>query len=84
MFNYADDNTLFYASQNIDDLKKIITQDTTLAVNWFTNNGMQANPGKFQLLVSHRTMKPNVSMTILDIIIESADVVNLLGVNFDI
>ena len=53
LFNYANDNTLFYASQNIDDLKQIIKQDTTLAVNWLKNNGMQANPGKFQLLVSY-------------------------------
>ena len=44
---------------------------------------MQANPGKFQLIISHRTDKRIVQMNVNDIIITSSNTVKLLGITFD-
>ena len=83
LFNYADDDTLFYAHSNLDQLVKCITEDTQTAVNWFIKNGMKANPDKFQAIVSHRSLSPNVTFHISGSSIKTTECVTLLGIKID-
>ena len=48
MYNYADDNTVSYAHKQ---LKAVVESETEITLNWFDDNQMQANPGKFQAIV---------------------------------
>ena len=73
MFNYADDDTLFYVNKDINDLVAGLTLDTEIAVQWFKDNGMKANPEKFQAIVSHRYHTPNVTFNVSNMHIVSQD-----------
>ena len=50
MYNYADVNFLARKAENAQDAIDSLAQDGNIAINWFTKNGMQANPDKFQFL----------------------------------
>ena len=82
MYNYADDNTLFHASEHLDDVLQCLREDAETAVKWYKNNWMQANPQKFQFILS-KTSQQNVSINIFDSVISSSDTVKLLGITFD-
>ena len=86
LFNYADDNTLSVCNSNIDVVIQLLKDDTASTMKWFSDNYMQANPDKFQVMF----MKPNLSHTILpnelkigDVNIQACDKVKLLGVLID-
>jgi hypothetical protein len=83
MFNYADDNTLFYSHERIDNLLHVLKSDVETVVTWFECNGMQANPEKFQLIVSHRHKNDIVELQVCNTVIKSSDHVKLLGVTID-
>ena len=58
LYNYADDNSMSYASLNVTDVLSCLKRDCDNAVKWFEVNGMQANPSKFQFMVmSNGTVK---------------------------
>lgn len=83
LYNYADDNTLFYSSINLNDVLAVIKYDAEVAVNWFNKNGMRANPEKFQLILSHRRYKQEVTINVCGVHLQSTTNVKLLGVTFD-
>ena len=41
--SYADDNTTGVASDNVDDVTKILKNDSTGVFKWFSDNQMKAN-----------------------------------------
>ena len=45
--NFADDNTLSSFAKTFDKLKEILESQSECAIEWFTRNGMFANPDKF-------------------------------------
>ena len=49
LFNYADDNTLSCSGNTVESIKHILTCESKIAIKWFAENYMEANPGKFQL-----------------------------------
>jgi retron-type reverse transcriptase len=51
IYNYADDNSIAYASHSLDDVKINIERSTEECLNWFIRNHMQANPAKFQSMI---------------------------------
>ena len=51
MYNYADDNTVAYAHKQLTVVKDVAESETQISLNWFDDNQMQANPGKFQAIV---------------------------------
>ena len=55
IYNYADDNCISYSSDTIDDIRKFLTKDIIVFMNWFKQNSLKANPVKFQtmLISSH-------------------------------
>lgn len=54
LYNYADDNTLSVSGKTMDYVIEALRSDTSMAIDWLTNNFMQANPEKFQVMC----MKP--------------------------
>ena len=46
IYNYADDNCISYSSDTIDDIRKFLTNDIIVFMNWFKQNFVKANPEK--------------------------------------
>ena len=49
--NFADDNTLACISQTIQELIGSLDSEREVALNWFNENKMIVNPGKFQATI---------------------------------
>ncbi len=87
LINYADDNSLISKSaKTFDVIMHALQLDTKNAIQWFTDNFMQANPDKFQVMF----MKPLCNREVLPDYLEVGDVklpnqsdVNLLGTVID-
>ena len=50
IYNYADDNTVGVCAKSRDILWSSLERVSTFMFTWFTDNFMQANPGKFQMI----------------------------------
>ena len=85
LFNYADDNTLSASGKDPGRIKEILTQESKIAIDWFSDNSMEANPGKFQtmLLCKNKSFSDNFVLNFNDICIEGEPFVKLLGVYID-
>lgn len=84
LYNYADDNTLSYFSNNVDSLVDVLQRDSKSLIKWFHSNKMQANPEKFQAMaIGKKTMKQNISFNFDDVVIKPENEIKLLGVDID-
>ncbi len=83
MFNYADDNTLTYSHENFDDFKEAMEIDANSVIDWFDENGMKANPDKFQAIMFGNKAENDVTFQIKDQEIKCEPHVKLLGVHID-
>ena len=85
LYNYADDNSMSYASLNVTDVLSCLKRDCDNAVKWFDVNGMQANPSKFQFMVmSNGTVdKECISIYINESLLKPESHVKVLGVTLD-
>ena len=48
--NFADDNTIYARSETLEEVINSMENDLSSVLQWFTENGMVANPEKFQLM----------------------------------
>ena len=84
LFNYADDNTLAYISNNVQEIEQVLTAESNVAINWFYINMMEANPDKFQVMfLSKKEMEKPFSITLNGNTLKSDTCVKLLGVYID-
>jgi hypothetical protein len=83
LLNYADDNTIISDHFELDKLIECLTTESNIAINWFDNNGMQANPSKFQIIMSHRYHNSFKPINIGNISVMPQENVKLLGIIFD-
>ena len=83
LYNYADDNTLVYSNQDKAVLISKLELASAQAIGWFKNNGMQANPNKFQSMFLNRKIDDSIEFKIGESIIIPDECVKLLGVFFD-
>lgn len=81
--NYADDNHLVNENYSIDILKDTLQQDCWLALSWFGDNYMDANPDKFQCIFLDRFGKQPPAISIEGNDILSSDKIKVLGVTLD-
>ena len=51
LYNYADDNSLSCIAPTTDKVLSSLQLDGNRTIKWFTENGMQANPDKFQFMM---------------------------------
>ena len=71
LYNYADDNTLSYAEK-----------ESSILIEWFNINCMQANPDKFQAIaVGKKTYAKEPVFNIESANISCDEVVKLLGID---
>ena len=78
--SYADDNTLYVISNNIDGIIKLLEEASEILFKWFNDNLMQINSDKCHLLVSsNNTVK--IKIGYFDITNSKTE--KLLGVKFD-
>ena len=83
VFNYADDNTLGCEGKDVPELQTKLEKASSMMLNWFDENGMQANPEKFQFIVFDRKENGQHNIHVNGIEIKSQQMVKLLGVHID-
>ena len=81
---YADDNTVSYAHKQLTVLKAVVVSEKEITLDWFDDNQMQANPGKFQAIVGgKKTYSELKSFSVADNTIPCEETVKLLGGKMD-
>ena len=84
LYNYADDNSLSCTSPMIDHVISNLQLDGNKAIKWFTDNGVQANPDKFQFMIISSDDNSTRSLTLNEnTVIVSEKHVKVLGVVID-
>ena len=78
--NYADDNTQYVTTDDIDGVKASLENASNTLFKWFSGNLFKGNADKCHLLVN---VKDEVSMKIGDFNIVNSECEKLLGVTFD-
>ena len=78
--NYADDNTPYTSSNDVNGLIKSLEEASKELFKWFDDNLMKSNPDKCHLLVS---TNDNVIIRIGNFQIENTKREKLLGIQFD-
>ena len=80
--NFADDNTLHSCADTLEEVISNLEFDLEAILDWFSNNYLVANPGKFQMLVLGNRNIP-VEITVRNVTIKSTNSVELLGITID-
>ena len=80
MANYADDNSPYESSFNIEEVILKLEEDANILVDWFTNNYLKPNPEKWHLLSSTSEV---YCIKIGQQLIANSKTEKVLGVNFD-
>ena len=85
LYNFADDNIITAFEKDITLLKETLQNDGEIAIQWFKDNFMIVNPGKFRAMVINRfrEMENKHEMYIENKKITSAHFVKLLGIEID-
>ena len=80
--NFADDNTLYVCSNSLGNVLSRIDSELQIVLHWFVNNGMVANPDKFQsIFLGIGTSDINLQVGSIQIC--SSKEVKLLGITID-
>ena len=78
--SYADDNTPYVSSDSVQNVIRILENDSIKLFKWSSGNMMKANNDKCQLVVSSNE---HVSMKLDNIEIENSNCERLLGAKID-
>ena len=78
--NFADDNTLSVCDTSVNRVLKRLELDVNVAINWFHENSLVANPSKFQILFLGINNSNDLSIQIDGKTMHSTETVKLLGV----
>ena len=78
--SYADDNLPYVSSDSIEDVIRLLENDSIKLFKWFPDNMMKANKDECHLIVSSNE---HVSMKLDNIEIEDSNCERLLGVKID-
>ena len=84
--NYADDNAIQQEASSLDDLIRVLENESNTAVDWLSLNEMLVNPKKFQLLISAKSNTKRFIGTPIIIkgkTIYFTDSIKFLGINID-
>ena len=84
-YSFADDNTLGMLEETIQRLIAFLETESNTAIEWFQNNKMMVNPGKFQAIIIDKKKKfhTNETLKIGDKLIKVSSSVKLLGSQID-
>ena len=59
--NFADDNTIYAAKRDLNELLRLLEKESEVAIKWFSNNNMAVNPKRFQASIINRQNRSNIS-----------------------
>ena len=79
---YADDQQLYSSGTDHAALNERLNSELSVVVNWFGENGLMANPKKFQAMVLG-TRKHDFCFKADNTVIDEYDNIDLLGINVD-
>ena len=80
--NFADNNTIYSCTKSVNDVIENLQSDLKIALKWFKDNQMLANPGKFQFMILSKN-KTDQSIVIDNKTIESSKSAKLLELTID-
>ena len=85
LYYFADNNTITAFEKDITLLKETLQNEAEIAIQWFKDNFMIVNPGKFQAMIINRfgKMENKHEMYIDNKKITSEHSVKLLGIEID-
>ena len=88
LYNYADDNSLCYANDNINNVNTTLEIECEIMLSWFKDNRMKANPNKFQYMILTPMINSSqiVSLSIYiddNYRLENVQTIKLLGIILD-
>ena len=85
IYNFADDNTITAFEKDTASLRKTLQIEAEIAIEWFKDNFMIVEPGKFQAMVINKfqKMENKHEMYIANKKITSGHSVKLLGIEID-
>ncbi|KAL9956344.1 hypothetical protein ACROYT_G037809 [Oculina patagonica] len=82
LLSYADDTKIYHSHASPGAVELAVNQDLENAATWFKENGMKANPDKYQAIVLGKNSQ-EISLKSGDINIPIKDQISLLGVTLD-
>ena len=84
IYNYADDNTLSITGEHIDDIKSTLEADAKIAITWFDNNMMKANPSKFQIMfIGKHITSLDHQIKLNEFTLQASHSIFILGIDID-
>ena len=84
LYNYADDNTLGFWHNGLDDLRLNFEYGSKIAIEWCQENHMKVNVSKFQSIVlKPKGVIPDVEFHVSGHSLKPVSSVKLLGVKID-
>ena len=86
MYDYADDNKLSISAPTADEVLLNLKHNCEIPLRWYKQNGMEANPNKFQFFISSPYTAENMELKLkIDENITHAPepFVKLLGIYID-
>ena len=81
--NFADDNSVYATGKTIEEITCKLERYMEIAMAWFQNNSLAANPKKFQLMFPGTQKIVNKCVNINGSIFRSKTSIKLLGVYID-
>ena len=81
--SFADNTTLYACDISIEAVIIRLESDLHRMLHWLTDNGMKANPSKFQIMFLGQEDMSKLCLNINGLLILSSKQVTLLGVNID-
>ena len=81
--NFADDTTIYASDRVIDNVIVKLEEDLQKILDWFKENGMCANPAKFQIMFLGLNINNSLCLNIDGQRVKQSEHVKLLGVQID-
>ena len=83
--NSADDNTIYAAKRDFNELLRSLEKESEVSIKWFSDNNMIVSPKKLQAVIINRQNRSNhkCCLTINNAEIKSKESVTHLGIEID-
>ena len=81
--NFADNNKLYSAGKNIENVISDLKTDVAGVIEWFKINSLEANSVKFQFMVLGNKEGRYFNIHIKNVQIKKSNYVTLLGIKID-
>ena len=64
IYNFANDNTIYNCGYDLSNILENLKRDLKILLTWFRINCLQANLGKFQLMILGKKKQNSVKLII--------------------